>query len=212
MKRLKKLSLVVLVLCSWFSFAQQDGWNHWSFDAGYGYVQPSSLFKTPQSSGKFAGFRHAEMGLRYMVTPTIGGRLSYNNDRFEYKRYGVEFNTFQLEAVYNVGSLFQLSYWTYETVGLLAHAGSGITIAGPESIKKYETIGTATLGLTPQVKVADRLSIYADLTYAFHFKQHYGFDGVLLDPDYNAEVGKSLRFAVGIQLYLGKERRHVDWY
>lgn len=216
MNTTQKTSLILLFLSSLMTFAQSNHWNKLSIEIGYGYVQPSALYSSVYNKSDFSGFNHFDVGARYMFNKEIGLKLSYANDRFKNDDVsptaGITFNSINVSAVYNVGSLFDLNYLTNERMGLLGHAGVGITLASPESISDSEKIGTATIGLTPQVKVSERISIYGDIAYAFHFKQHYGFDGVLLSPDYTSEVGKTATFSLGLMFYLGEKDRHADWY
>ena len=190
----------------------QKNWNSVSIETGYGYVSPSKLYGSSYSKGDFSGFNHFDLGVRYMFDTAFGVKLSYGRDSFSKNNVGVTFNSFDVAAVYNVGSLFNLIYNTHERIGLLGHAGVGITFAKPENVSDSERIGTATIGLTPQVKVSDRISVYGDFSYAFRFKQHYGFDGVLLSPNYESEVGKTSVFSLGLIFYLGDKNKHADWY
>ena len=208
---MKKVSLVLVFLCSFLSFGQEK-WNSFSIEGGYGYVSPSNLYGSEFTKGDFSGFNHFDVGFRYMINPTFGLKLNYGRDGFSKGKAGNTFNSINLSAVYNVGSLFNLNYISYEQVGLLARVGFGVTIAEPKNFNKYERIGTATIGLTPQFKVSERLSVYGDLAYAIRFKQHYGFDGKLLNADYAPEVGKTTVVSFGLIVYLGKQKRHADWY
>lgn len=207
------MTLTLVLLSSILSYAQAEkNWNRFSIEAGYGYVTPSNLYSTEFSKSDFSGFNHFDMGLRYMITEKVGLKLIYGRDSFSKDAAGITYNTVNVSGVYNVGSLFNLNYITNEKVGLLGRVGIGVTFAKPETIDDHEKIGTATIGLTPQVKLSDKISIYGDMAYAFRFKQHYGFDGVLLNRDYEAEVGKTAVFSVGVLVYLGSKDKHADWY
>lgn len=209
---MQKVSLVLVLFFSVMTFGQKN-WNRVSIETGYGYVSPSNLYGSSFSKkGDFSGFNHFDLGVRYMIEQNFGVKLSYGRDSFSKKGTGVTFNTFDIAAVYNVGSLFNLTYATNERVGLLGHAGVGITFAKPEQISDSERIGTATIGLTPQFKISERIIVYGDLAYAFRFKQHYGYDGVLLSPDFTSKVGKTTVFSLGLMFYLGDKNKHADWY
>ena len=207
----QKLSVVLVLLCSVMSFGQEN-WNRVSIETGYGYVSPSKLYSAEYSKGDFSGFNHFDIGVRYMIEQNFGVKLNYGIDTFSKGDAGVTFNTIMASAVYNVGSLFNLSYSTHENIGLLGHVGMGVTFANPEAINGTDHIGTATIGLTPQVKVSERISFYGDFAYAFRLKQHYGFDGVLLDKDYKSKLGKTAVFSLGLIFYIGDKTKHADWY
>lgn len=207
------MCLILLFFNALNAVAQgEKNWNRFSIETGYGYVTPSKLYGNEFDKSDFSGFNHFDVGVRYMLTTKFGFKLNYGRDNFSKEGAGITFNTINVSGVYNVGSLFNLTYATNERIALLGRVGVGVTIANPKSIQDTERIGTATLGLTPQVKVSERISIYGDLAYAFRFKQHYGFDGVLLSPDYESEVGKTTVFSVGLIFSIGEKNRHADWY
>jgi OOP family OmpA-OmpF porin len=213
MNAMQRVSLVLLFLTSLMASAQvEKNWNRFSIETGYGYVSPSKLYGNQFDKSDLSGFNHFDIGVRYMISEEIGLKLNYGRDSFSKDDAGVTFNSINISGVYNVGSLFNLNYATNERVGLLGRVGVGVTFAKPESISDNERIGTATIGLTPQVKLSERISLYGDLAYAFRFKQHYGFDGVLLNSDYTSEVGKTTVFSLGLMFYIGDKDRHADWY
>lgn len=208
---MQKFSLVLVLLCSMMSFGQKN-WNRISIETGYGYVTPSKLYGSEFSKSDLSGFNHFDFGVRYMFNEKIGVKVNFGRDKFESDNAGVRYNSLNASAVYNVGSLFNLNYMTNERIGLLGRVGAGLTFAKPETSSRSERIGTATIGLTPQVKLSERFSLYGDVAYAFRFKQHYGFDGVLLNSDYASEVGKTTVFSIGLMFYLGNKTKHADWH
>ena len=213
MNTMQRVSWVLVLLTSLMASAQgEKNWNRFSIETGYGYVTPSKLYSNQFDKSDFSGFNHFDIGIRYMLGEKVGLKLNYGRDSFSKEEAGITYNTINISGVYNVGSLFNLNYATNERIGLLGRVGVGVTFAKPESISDNERIGTATIGLTPQVKVSERISVYGDLAYAFRFKQHYGFDGVLLNNDYQSEVGKTTVFSLGLMFYLGDKDRHADWY
>lgn len=210
---MQKVSLVLLLLTSLMASAQiEKRWNRFSVETAYGYVSPSKLYSNAFEKSDFSGFNHFDIGVRYMIDEKIGLKLNYGRDNFSKDNAGITYNTINISGVYNVGSLFNLNYITNERIGLLGRVGVGVTFAKPKSMNDNERIGTATVGITPQVKVSERISVYGDLAYAFRFKQHYGFDGVLLNNEYKSEVGKTTVFSLGLMFYLGDKDRHADWY
>jgi OOP family OmpA-OmpF porin len=195
------------------TFAQvEKKFNSFSIETAYGYVSPSNLVTSPNQQADYASFNHFDLGVRYMIDSKFGVKVNYARDCFSHEATGLTYNTISASAVYNVGSLFNLTYSTNERLGLLAHLGAGFTFAKPESIDETERIGTARLGLTPQFRISDRIGLYADVSYAIRFKQHYGFDGVLLSPEYKDSEGKTTTFSLGLMFYIGDKAKHADWY
>lgn len=211
MNTVQKVSLGLVLLCSALSFGQQN-WNRISIETGYGYVTPSKLYGSEFSKSDFSGFNHFDIGVRYMLEQNFGLKVNYGRDVFSKGDAGVTYNSIMVSGVYNVGSLFDLKRATNEKIGLLGRVGVGVTFANPETISGTEHIGTATIGLTPQVKVSEHISIYGDAAYAFRLKQHYGFDGVLLDSEYKSKIGKTSVFSLGLIFYIGDKTKHADWY
>lgn len=206
------LSSIVLLFSGVILFAQEGKkFNQFSVETAFGYVTPSNLVTAPNQQSDYAGLAHFDLGVRYMIDAKFGVKLNYGRDSFSHESTGTTFNTITASAVYNVGSLFNLTYSTNERLGLLAHLGAGYTFAKPESIDDNERIGTARLGIMPQVRVSDRISLYADVSYAIRFKQHYGFDGILLSPDYKDADGKTTSFSLGLMFYIGDKAKHADW-
>ena len=97
------------------------------------------------------------------------------------------------------------SYWR-------GRVGVGVTFAKPETISGTEHIGTATIGLTPQVKLSERISLYSDIAFAFRFKQHYGFDGVLLNNDKMIETINNPPVFEGSKYYEGYFNFYLGLY
>lgn len=207
------LCTIALLFCGVALFAQEGKkFNQFSVETAYGFISPSNLVTAPNQKADYAGIAHFDLGVRYMIASNFGVKVNYARDCFSHEATGTTFNTVTASAVYNVGSLLNLPYATNERLGLLAHLGAGYTFAKPESIDDTERIGTARLGLTPQYRISDRISLYTDVSYAVRFKQHYGFDGVLLSPDFKDSQGKTASFSLGLMFYLGDKSRHADWY
>jgi OOP family OmpA-OmpF porin len=72
--------LFVLLLVSSLSFAQYR-FNQFSLEAGAGYVLAGNHYNDTYDSN-FSGFRHVDLGVRYMINENYGVRLTYANDRF----------------------------------------------------------------------------------------------------------------------------------
>jgi OOP family OmpA-OmpF porin len=68
------------------------------------------------------------------------------------------------------------------------------------------------IGLTPMYNISNKFAVTADFTHNFTMKQHYGFDGILLNKDYTPKSGSYYNFSVGLIYYLGENKYHSDWY
>jgi OOP family OmpA-OmpF porin len=206
--------LLTLLLVSFLSSAQYR-FNQFSIEAGAGYVLAGNPYSKEYDSN-FSGFRHIDLGVRYMIDENYGVRLTYANDRFlqsNGSKVGINYNRFGVDGVYNLGRLIDLAYASNETVGLLGHVGVGYTIASPLSGEKTERIGTVSIGFTPQFKLSENTVFYTDFSANANIKQHYRFDG---DRTYSGElkssIGSHYNISFGLMIYLGENRYHADWY
>lgn len=215
MKRYFTYFLVVFVILSALpSFSQNNAMNRLSFDIAGGYNQAIHPYRKDLHSN-FNQLQHVELGARYMFTEKIGIRLNYANDRFKNFAdgvYGVNFSRVGVDAVYNLGRTVGLDVASRSTLGLLTHVGVGYTRLKPIRQEKSEQIGALVLGITPQVKLTERIAFFLDLSYDANFKQHYSYDGALISEDYKPTVGTHYTAALGFSFYLGEEKYHADWY
>ena len=212
---MKKLILFLVWMSTIVSFAQEKPYNKFSIEASYGLNHPL----TPKDNsgfdvGLFSEFKHFDLGGRYMIKPMYGAKLSYSYDRFQYKNtseLAVTYHRISAEVVFNMAKVFNMSFNKARTFQIQTHTGFGITLAQPKSIDNYEKIGNFIIGVTPQVKITDRLAITTDLSYIVSFKQHYDYGGILIDPEYKGTSGSFINATVGLQFSLGDNKHHADW-
>ena len=213
MKPFNKLFLLCLLLVSTANFAQIDI-NNLSIEANYGYTGAISPYQKKFKSN-FSSLNHYDIGIRYMFNEKIGTKLSYKLDHFVNDpggKVGITYSAVSLSGIYNVGKQFGLTYLTRDKLGLNAHLDAGVAFG--HIIGKYnpERIGIIGIGLTPMFNLSNKFALTADFTHNFTVKQHYGFDGILLDKDYVPQSGSFYNFSVGLIFYLGENKYHSDWY
>lgn|SRR5690554_592371 len=174
--------------------------------------------------GDYSGFPQFEGAVRYMISPMFGLRAYFGINKFDageegsgrYYEHTDLYNTFTrigIEGVVNLGDLFKMSPRFVEKNGILFHAGAGLTFSKPSTINgKADRMGTITLGITPQRKVSERVSIFLDASYIINPKQHYSYSGILMSDDYASQVGGYANLSIGLSVYLGSHSEHADWY
>ena len=207
----KYICIFFLISCS---ISAQSNYNKYSLELAFGYTSPVQPYLSNYNSN-FASFNHIDIGGRYMFSEKFGVKLEYVNDRFVSDTdasAGTYFNRFGAQLVYNLGKDLDLLYWTNESFGLLTHAGVGYTRSTVKKLKVTEQIGSAVIGIAPQLKINDRSALFLDFSAVFNFKQHYRFDGSLISPDYVPTIGNHYNITLGIILYIGENRLHNDWY
>ena len=206
--------LLALLLVSSLSFAQYR-FNQFSVEAGAGYVLAGNHYNDSYDSN-FSGFRHIDLGVRYMINENYGVRLNYANDRFlqsNGSKVGISYNKIGIDGIYNLGRLIDLAYTSNENIGLLGHMGIGYTMAKPLTESVTDRIGTISLGLTPQFKLSENTVFYTDISANMNMKQHRGFDGDYIYTDRaKSIIGTHYNLTFGLMIYLGQNRYHADWY
>ena len=205
--------LPILLLLSNYLKAQSR-YNQFSLETSYGYSGAISPYKDAFKSN-FSGFTNLNIGGRLMFNEYVGLRGEYANDRFENDpggKIGIYYNRIGLQAYFNVGKLFGLPYMLNENIGLLTHGGVGYTRARPIDASQSEQIGNLIIGITPQLKLSERVAIITDVSFISNFKQHYRFDGSLISEQYKPTIGFHYNISFGVMVYLGDKRYHADWY
>ena len=213
MKAVSKLQVFFFLVMSSSLFAQFNI-NNLSVEAGYGYTGAIRPYKKLYKSN-FSGLNHYNVGIRYMLNEKIGAKVSYKLDHFVNDpggKIGITYNTFSVSGIYNIGKEFGLTYLTRDRFGVNAHVDAGVAFAYMIGQNEYEKVGVIGIGITPMYNISNKFALTADFTHNITMKQHYGFDGLLLDPEYKPQSGSFYNFSFGIIFYLGENRYHSDWY
>lgn len=186
-------------------FGQEGMFNKFSIDVQGGLHMPVKLVDNINQSD-YTDFKSGQLGIRYMFNECFGAKLSYGFNGFQDKEnseFGVDYHRVTLEGVYNM----QLA----SRFGILAHAGLGYASAAPSSIDENEQTAIIMVGLTPQVKVSERVAVFLDATYLVSAHQQYYFNGELFNPDFQSRTATFATFSIGASIYLGKKSGHADW-
>lgn len=207
-------SLFIFILLNSSSLFAQFNVNNMSLEAGYGYTGAIEPYYKGFKSN-FSGMNHFNVGVRYMFTEKIGAKVSYKFDHFVNDpggKFGITYNTISVSGVYNIGKQLGLTYLTRDRLGVNAHVDAGVAFAYMIGKNEYEKVGVIGIGITPMYNISNKFALTADFTHNITMKQHYGFDGLLLDPEYKPQSGSFYNFSFGIIYYLGENRYHSDWY
>lgn len=219
---MKKVALVFCILF-WLNQvdAQSNKFNHFAIEASGGLAMPLSPMNDTKGSD-YTGLNSFQIAGRYNFYSRFNKNLQYLGVRLSYSHHGfrdsknsnlgISYNKITAEAVYNIGQQLGLGYRFYENYGLLAHAGAGVSFATPVGESFYEKIGNLQLGLTPQVKISDKVAFFADVTYVLNLKQHYYYDGSLIYNNFDHKTGGFTTISFGIMFYPGEKIFHADWY
>ena len=217
---MKKIIFTFLILSGITSFAQEKEFNKISVEANYGLSLPVTPIPDGRKAGEFNGFSHFSLGARYMFLPEIGAKISYAHDKFQDSKStsnNLVYHRLDIEAVSNLVALFNFEGDFWEDFGLLAHAGGGIISANPSDITNNEKVGNIVMGVNPMYRLSEKLALSLDFAYNISPKQHFGFDGSLIEQnlepsnEYIAFTGGFINVSVGLKYYIGNKGAHADW-
>jgi len=208
---MRKQILALTALVALGANAQE--YNKWSVDVNFGANKPTVGFTSGYAT-KTPNFWTLNGGVRYMFNNKFGLRLGGGYDKFAEGKKSPKFNSniwnVNLQGVANLGRVLSFEDWTRD-LGLLAHAGFGIGQLKGDYLKKADNIGFLTAGLTPQVRLSNRVSLLVDGSVYFYAKQNRTFDGKSATTKRGFQ-GVNFTGTVGLQVALGKNLVHADWY
>lgn len=224
MKRIT-LSLIVMLALQLTITAQENSetstnlFNQWSAELTAGFNKPVR----PVSSGFYAStpsLYTVTGGARYMFNEKFGlkGGVAYNS--FKNADNSAAFDTalynFSLEGVINAGNVLGFREWT-DTFNVLVHGGMGysqLTTDAPAAVRNFgdgDQMLSFMVGVTPQIKLTNRIALVADLTAVGNVRQDLTFNGGQASGTRGFD-GFYVNATAGINIYLGKAEKHADWY
>ncbi len=225
MKKQLLLTILLSAISYSTSFAQEENttegslYNKWSIDVSAGINKPVR----PVSTGSFSetpSFFSANIGARYMFNTKAGLRASLGYNSFNEGDAAVAFEstlyTFSLEGIVNIGNVLNFNEWT-QNFSILGHAGLGygrLTSTTPidRSFGDADQMLSAIIGISPQVRLSDRVSLFGDLTAVGNVRQDLTFDGAVNNRTIRGFDGFYITASAGISISLGKNQVHADWY
>lgn len=215
---MKKLLLPLLLFSAYFLSAQEQenyDFNKWSVEATGGFTKPVR----PMASGYFTDtptFGQFTLGTRYMVNNRFGLKLDFGYNTMKEGDNSLPFKSnyyrTSLQGVANIGSILKFETWT-NTIGLLAHAGGGYSQLSPkEPLELDDNDGMANIifGITPQIRLGDRVAFTTDVSMVGHIGQNYTWDGTAQNSRRGFD-GYKINVSAGLTFYLGKNEKHADW-
>ncbi len=214
------LAFVMAILFSLGVNAQD--YNKWSIDAGAGVSILSSSGLSEGYNTPFPNLWTMNGGIRYMFNNKFGVRVGGGFDQLNQAGNSPKFATriwnVNVQGVANLGRVLAFEEFT-KNIGLLGHVGVGYGYMTSKNFKGVDNLGIITFGLTPQVRLSDRVTLLLSGTFNWYLTQQYTFNGENLTKDVNMTPMRHVNFqglnftaTVGLQIALGKKRVHADWY
>jgi OmpA-OmpF porin, OOP family len=186
-------------------FSQERDFNRFSIELQAGLHVPLILNDNIENKD-YSDFRSGTAGVRYMFTECFGLRVNYGYHSFlnkENEDEGLNYHRFTLSGVWN----FRLG----NSFGFLAHGGLGYGLAAAPNANKNEQTAFFVLGLTPQVKLSERVALFVDGSYLVSAHQQNLFDGSPINSNVEARTAAFGTLSLGVNIYIGKESSHADW-
>lgn len=205
--------------------SQEETLNRSSIDFGVGGTNAVAPY-APNYWSNTVGLFHTYAAYRYMFNNKFGARVGVGFDRIKNDEFGdngvsQEFRSqyfrSSLEVVLNMGRLLnfedfapKLSFLFHGGMGYSSNRNSDAPFFGGFDNPNKDNMVNFIIGLSPQYKINNRLSVNVDLSFVNHIYQQRtwdltqsissrGFDGFMA----NATIGASY--------YFGKNENHFDW-
>ena len=200
--------------------------NKWSFEVGFGTNLAVRPFGTGynSSSGEFISLstlNHFDFGFRYMLNSKFGVKSDFGFDVITNgsNNGSLPFQSMQsrigIQGVFDLGEVFEFNTFSNSIV-LLGHGGlqfsqfkSKTGINNQEAVSERD--GGFLIGIMPQIKLSDRTAVTFDFTALYNLRQHLNWDGTVSDKENNF-TGLMFTTSIGLTYYLGKNKKHSDWF
>jgi OOP family OmpA-OmpF porin len=200
-----------------------EGYNRWTFEVGAGMSKGIK----PYSEGYFASnptkhfdfnFNHFTVAARYMISPRFGVKLdvAYDNlteaDDSGSLPFEMQHIRIGAQGVVNAVRLFNFEDRAGR-FGLLFHGGFQVAQMTPQmgiNEGRNEWNAGLILGFTPQIRLANRIALFADFTVNSNVRQHFNWDGAYSDENNNL-AGSLYSTSLGLSYSFGPQNMHGDW-
>jgi OmpA-OmpF porin, OOP family len=205
------LSLVALLSVTTV-VAQTTDYNRFALEAQFGLNNPIAPMAPSYDAPTF-GLMHAGLSGRYMLNHRFGLRLGTAYDRLNAASGSSPFTTDYLrvsgEGVVNMASVLDFGQWT-DNIGLLFHAGGGYSSMRNQDYEGWDEMLHATFGITPQIRLGNRMALSVDMSVLAHVYQSRSYDFSAIRNDRGVD-GFLYNLSVGLQYSFGKQAVYADW-
>ena len=210
---MKKILLIAALLPT-LMLAQDGEYNKWSIELDAGVTKPFRT-NTPGFIGETPEFLAANLGVRYMITTKFGLKADFGYYEFDNKDTSPNFESKyyrgSLQGVANLGTVLGLRESKLKNFGILLHGGAGLSMLNFEAPRNdTEWLVNLIVGVTPQLKLSDRITLQGDVSLIGNLSQDYNWDGVSRSERQFFDGG-ILNATLGLAFNLGKNSVHADW-
>lgn len=215
-----KKTLLSLALCSTALFQAQD-LNRSSLGLSIG--GHDGMHNTLHTT-RIYSFSHYEANYRYMLNNRVGLKFDVGFDNFKFKDQHppTQALRFSIQPTFNLTDMLHFDDFS-KRLGLQLHVGGGYAtmwnktlLSGPAELfsaqeGSVDEMLQGIIGLTPQFKINEKLSINADISFMANIRQNNGFDFEALPVQGGGFSGYYATATIGFNYYLGKAKTHADW-
>lgn len=226
---MKKLILSILSAGFLAFGANAQEFNKWSIEATTGFNKPMAPF-TAGFLSPTLNLGHVDLGVRHMFNEKFGAKLDYGFGSFKEvdgnsPAFDTKYFRLNLQGVANVGRIMNFESFS-DKLGMLFHMGGGIGVVNPE-MNFYndfnDKVYTLIFGITPQIKLSEKVALVGDISTILNGRQTITFDGsTAILPSTMANAATNNGFygpnatwwtgTLGLNIYLGKQSQHADWF
>ena len=166
---------------------------------------------------------HYELNYRYMMNNRFGLKFDAGFDNFQFvdDHPATSALRFSIQPTFNLTDLLHMNNFSTRW-GILLHMGAGYAamwnkeVRGPNEILNLkegsvDEILQGIIGLTPQFKLNERLSINGDIAFMGNIRQNYGFDFESAPIQGGGFSGYYATATIGFSYYIGKSKNNADW-
>lgn len=215
---MKKLILLAFVALMTANLNAQNYllYNQWSVEAQAGLNSPMNAFSPGYKSGITPW--QGDIGVRYMLNNLFGFKMDLGYNHFENKGGETFSNKMvhgSLNGVLNLGSLAGFRELS-DRVNILLHGGAGIGRLG-SNLESHDPdfLGFIKYGVTPQLRLNDRIALTLDGSMLHTISQDLPFDAAAKENG-SGYAGMIFQGSIGLTFYLGGKSNHInthaDWY
>jgi hypothetical protein len=218
-------AIIYILIFHNIAFNQEGPLNHSSLDIGIGGTNAVAPF-APNYWSNTVGLFHTHVGYRYMFNNKFGARLGLGFDRIKNDGFGSNGNSQEfrsqyfrssLEIVLNMGRVLNFEDFAPK-FSFLFHGGMGYSSNRNANAQLFsdfknpnkDNMVNFIVGLTPQYKLNNKLSINVDVAFVNHIYQQRTWD---LTQSHNSRGfdGLLANATVGVSYYIGENENHYDW-
>jgi outer membrane protein OmpA-like peptidoglycan-associated protein len=214
---MKYIFILLLIIFISNSYSQNEAFNKLSVEASLGGTNAVKPFSDGYWSNTI-DFFHTDAACRYMFNNKIGAKIDLGYDVIKNDALGKNGNSLPFSSNYyrtsingiiNIGRLARFENFT-NRISLLANTGVGVSLLTSDLNPNSNVILNSVFGVSPQYLINDRIALYWQTNFIFHIYQKYTFD--MLNNHYQRGFdGFIFNSSLGVNLYIGKRNKHLDW-